>query len=393
MTQAATQAPVRYMQGIAVPADSVNPAEFFARTRRHITTEKVTGFFGLGGSDAVEIRKADVLAGLVLRFSGSLVVTTATGAVNTTNRWPYDLARKIRFTANGQSNIIQCSGLKLKVRDYMKRTDLTDRGVSQSFNGVTATQGTLAYASESWGVGSGATAVAAATYPVELMWYIPVAEDDIDLMGAIFCASSSTDLILNVDWASTADLFTITGTSTATLTGSFTVESVKYSIPVGDNGNIVVPDLSTFHSIIEARNTGQQQGDNETRILGQGVGKTLLRAYYQNWNGSPVQAIVPMRAANFGHQAWRYAGNETPDDFLDGSIIREMNERQFNTDIGGLWGFACHDFANENAFRDAVDLGTTSELRLVTNVSANVVPVNMAIEYVIETIFQAGAGA
>lgn len=392
MSQAATQAPVRYMQGVAVPAESVRPAEFFARTRRHTTTEKTTGFAGIGGQDTVELRKADIIGGIYLRFSGNLVITLPTGTAATTNRWPYDLARKIRFTANGQSNIIQASGLKLKVRDLMKRTDLTDRGVSQSFNGATKTQGTLSGSAESWGVGSGATAIAANTYPVELVWYIPVAEDDIDLAGAIFAASSSTDLTLTIDWASAADLFVLTGGATATVTGNFTVESIKYSIPIGTDGNIVVPDLSLFHSIIEARTTGLQQGDNETRLVGQGAGKSLLRCFYQLWNGA-TPTPLPMTATNFGKQAWRYAGNETPDEYLDGSILREVNERQFNTDIGGLWGFGCHDFANENAFRDAVDMGTTSELRLVNNVTANVTPNNLALEYVMETVFQAGSGA
>jgi hypothetical protein len=47
----------------------------------------------------------------------------------------------------------------------------------------------------------------------------------------------------------------------------------------------------------------------------------------------------------------------------------------------------------ENAFRDAVDMGTTSELRLVIGVQSGVTVTNPALEYVQETIFQAGAGA
>jgi hypothetical protein len=39
------------MQGIAVPAESVNPEQFFAKTRRHISPENVA--YGGGGTTQV----------------------------------------------------------------------------------------------------------------------------------------------------------------------------------------------------------------------------------------------------------------------------------------------------------------------------------------------------
>ncbi|MBZ3696036.1 hypothetical protein, partial [Phyllobacterium calauticae] len=106
-------------------------------------------------------------------------------------------------------------------------------------------------------------------------------------------------------------------------------------------------------------------------------------------------ASVPlaMNKTNFGKQAWRYAGNETPDEYQDGQDLRIFNERFYNSDVGVVWGFGAHEFAAENAFRDAVDMGTTSELRLVMAVQSGVTLASPALEYVQETIFQAGAGA
>ncbi|MFE0478121.1 hypothetical protein ACFW2V_41670, partial [Streptomyces sp. NPDC058947] len=101
------------MQGIAVPAESVRPTEFFARTRRHFQLEKAATWAGLGGQDVVELKKSDVLGGLTIRFKGSLVITLPSGTAATTARWPYDLIKQVRFTANGASNLINCSGLKL----------------------------------------------------------------------------------------------------------------------------------------------------------------------------------------------------------------------------------------------------------------------------------------
>lgn len=385
-------APQRMMQGIGVPANSVNPTEFFARTRRKNQTEQSKTFAGIGGSDVFELKKTDILAGLYIRFDGSLTVALPTGTAATTARWPYDMIKNIRFTANGQSNLINVSGAKLKLREIQSRGDLTDRGVAQLVNGVSVNQGTLSQASESWGVGARATAIPAATYDLDLTWFLPIAEDQVDLAGAIFAQTSSTDLTVTIDWATAADLFVLTGTATAALTGTVTLSATRYAIPLGADGQIVIPDLSLFHSLIQSRYTSVANGENEHRLIGQGAGKTMLRVSSQLWNGAtPVPVAV--NEDNFGRLAWRYSGNETPDEYFDGQTLAMINERQFNSPIGNVWGFHCHDFAQENAFRDTVDMGTTSELRIVTTVQAGVALVNPALEVVVESIFSAGAGA
>jgi hypothetical protein len=379
------------MQGIAVPQSSVRPTEFFARTRRHFHTDYARTYAGLGQQDVAEIKKTGVLAGLIVRFDGSVTSTPGTGTVATTARWPYDLA-KFRFTANGQSNLHNCKGGKYKVREFMARGDMTDRGIEQSIAGVTTRQGTLAQASESWGVGSRATAIGAGSYDVDLSWFIPIAEDQVDLAGAIFAASASTDLTLTIDWATAADLFTLTGNAAASVSGTVQVIALRYAIPLGPDGQVIVPDLSVFHSMIEHRHTDFGTGVNEKRLIGQGAGKTLLRTYAQLWNGSPSVPVV-VNEDNFGRMAWRFSGNETPDEFQDGQVMRYVNERMYNSDIGSPWGFFSHEFASENAFRDAVDMGTTSEWRLVVDVLPAVTLTNPALEGVQESLFSAGAGA
>lgn len=393
-TPAPTAAPARYMQGIAVPAESVRPQEFFARTRRHIGMEKQFSYTGQP-QETVELRKADILSGITIRFSGQVVVTPGGGTVATTARWPYDFLKAVKLSANGASNIINCSGLKLKARDLMKRSDLTDRGVAQTVAGVSRTQGTLARASESWGVGSATTALAAGTYGIDLEWFVPVAEDEVDLAGAIFLATSSSDLTLQLDLATIPELFATTGAGTAAVTGNFQIVTTKFSIPIGSDGQIVVPDLSLFHSLIQSRTAGSiQTGENEVRLVGQGAGKSLLRVFYQLWNGAGTAAApVAMTAANFGKQAWRYGNNETPDEFIDGTHLRIDQERRYNADLGALWGFGVHDFAHENAFRDVIDMGTTAELRLITNIQNTVALASPAVEYVTETVFLAGQSA
>jgi hypothetical protein len=381
------------LQGIDVPAGSINPAAFFAGTRRKYVNEYNRAFAGYGLTDTVELRKSDIIAGLHVRFTGQLVTVHSAGSVIPTMRWPYDLVRAFRFTANGQSNLINVSGLKLKAREAMSNIASDDRGVAQTFGAAAVTQGSLSMASEKWGLGPLQTQAASGTFPVELYWFVPVAEDDQDLAGAIFAQTSSMDLTLAIDWETAANLFTTSGGDTVTLTGNVSVSSEKYSIPVV-GGAFVLPDLSMFHSLIQTRAAnGVANGDNELRLIGQGAGKQLLRMFYQTWNGNAPQAPIVANATNYGQQGWRYSSNETPELFIDGQQLREWNERMYNCDVGGQWGFLAHEFEVVNAFRDTVDMGQTSELRLLINIGAGVSLVNPAVEYVQETVFAAGTGA
>lgn len=377
-------APPRYMQGIAVPAESVRPQEFFARTRRHTFLERQFTIDGVKPQETVELRKSDILAGIDVIISATVTTAKGTGTVTSGQGWPYGLLSQVRFTANGASNVINVSGLDLKVRDIMKASDLTDRGVVPATGAPN--QGTLAQAGEAWGFEPGKT-VADGTYDVELHYHVPVAEDEHDLAGAIFLATSSSDLTLQLDFAPIGELVLTTGNATATITGKVQVISKKFAIPIGGDGQIVVPDLSLFHSLIKSRTTGIHNGENEIRLVGQGAGKSLLRVFYRVLNGG---APLAMNRTNFGKQSWRFGTNETPDEFIDGSHLAHDMERRYNSSFSKYHGFGCHDFAAENAFRDVVDMGTTAELRLVTAIQSGVVLTTPALEYVTETIFGAG---
>ncbi len=393
MPPTATAAPAGNltMQGQIVPAEAVNPTIFFQKTRRKRTTEYSRAFAGLGNTDVAELRKSDIISQLHIRFSGTLTVTHNTGTVAATFRWPYDLLKAVKFTANGQSNLINVSGLKLKAREIMANPAADDRGVSQPLNASTATQGTLALASESWGVGPGQAAIATGAYAVELYWKVPVAEDDKDLSGAIFAQTSSMDLTLEMNWNTAATLFTITGNDTVVLTGSVIVETEKFSIP-SVNGAMVIPDLSLFHSLIQTTvQSGVQQGDNELRLIGQGSGRSLLRAFYQTWNGAAPATPLAATAANYGQQGWRYGSNETPELFPDGRSLRQWNEDLYGCDLGVIWGILSHEFEATWGFRDVVDQGQTSELRLLINYATALT--TPSVEYVQETMFAAGSAA
>src|SRR6266568_8071235 len=387
--------PTQVMQGIEVPASSIQPAEFFKLTRRlRITERTIAAFAGLGSTDNIPILQTGVVSGILLQFQGQVVVNLAAGTAATTGRWPYDLIRAVRLSANGQSNLINVHGGKLKAREIMARGDLTDRGVPQGVGGASPgtsrVQGTLSLNTEAWGLGQNVTAIPGAptTYPVNLEWYIPVAFDDLTLVGAIFAQTSATDLNVAIDWAPSSDLFILTGAATAVVTGSVNAVATLYTIPQGPNGDILVPDLSVFHSLIESRVPSIANGDNEIRLAGQGVGKQLLRLYGRTFNQAVANNAVPLpvNATNYGNILWRFGGNDTPEVWNNGFAHNHRIEKLFDADIGSLAGFWCHDFASENAFRDSVDEGTATELRFLNNIPGGVTLTNAFAEYAQETV-------
>jgi hypothetical protein len=208
-------------------------------------------------------------------------------------------------------------------------------------------------------------------------------------MGAIFAQTSATDLVIAIDWAAQNDLFTLTGNAAVALSMSTVYEATVYTIPEGPKGNVIVPDLSAFHSIIQTRYGTPTAGMNEIRLSGQGVGKQLLRLWFQGWNNG---APMPLNATNYATIGWRYGGNDTPETFPDGKGMAYEVERLFDVDFGSFVGAGCWDFCNENAFRDSVDEGTATELRLLLEIPNALALTTPYVEYVAETV-SAGAAA
>lgn len=427
--------PAQVMQGIAVPATSVNAQAFYAHTRRQTLPFATNrSFVGLGSTEIVTALQTGIISGLTLRLTGTVVLTPGGGTIAATPAWPYGLAKNVRFTANGQSNLINVSGPWLMAREMIINDGFTDRGVRKQFgiaqpavNTVgNIVQGTMSKSNDIWGtsstgleLGSQVTAIAAGTYNYDFEMYVPICMDEDTLVGAIFAQTQATELALNIDWANqpvgvaagSGDLFSLTGAAVVTsFTCNYTVEGIVYDIPqVG--GQIIVPNLSLFHSYIMTRNTAVSLGDNEYTLPGQGVGKQLMRIGFRTMNpvtfGGVANVAVPLPlyaptgalpytavAANYGQVGWRYGGNQTPDLFTDGRHLAQWNERNFGTDFSSVYGIGLLDYSARNALRDSIDEGTATQLRLLYNIGAGVtLNIGVATEVVQETLFGAAAGA
>lgn len=391
--------PTMNMQGVEVPRSSVDPKSFYSNTRRKRFNEKsLSSFAGLGNIDQFQIKQSGIIAMLDIHVTASVVVTLNSGTVATTQRWPYDLIQRIVLSANGTTNLVSVSGGKLALYRFLMLGDLNDRGVSRGMGGASpgtaTTQGTLSLNSESWGFGQGVTAVAAGTYDVELYFKVPLAFDEIKLLGAVFGQTQATSLNVEIDWAPPSALFTTTGAPTIVWTASVLCEGVVFSIPYGPDGNIVVPNLSAYHKLIQYNDFAIGTGQYGSTLVGQGVGQLLQRLYWQVWNGSAPQTYLPITAGNFGNIGWSYGGDQFPETYGGQGTTTHMHrmycEDLYSTDIGAQ-GFASLDFASHWLMRDAVDESTATNLQAMITTNASLTTPRL--EVVMETLSAGSAAA
>lgn len=383
-------------QGIVVPGSSLNAKAFFAGTRRQTVLQRtISSWAGFGETDVVTTLRAGILSGYYVKVSGTLVVTPGSGTVHSTARWPYGLLRT-RFQANGQSNLVNATGWSLRAREFMANGSLNDRGVPRGIGGASPgtsrVQGTLSKNSETWGVGSNVSAIATGSYPVQLIFYVPVAYEDKMLTGAVFCQTLSTTLELDLTWANLSTLFTLTGNATVTFSPSVTVEAEMFTIPSNGQGGMYLPNLSAFHSYIQSNAPNSiSAGNNEIVLSGQGVGRQLMRILWRTMNGTVPAPIVPT-AATITSPYWRYGTNTTPETWLDGRDLRYLNETDYSVDLGAYAGYLAIDFDRTWAFRDSVTEGSATELRFGYSIASTVSLTSPKCEYTQDVIL-AGAAA
>lgn len=356
------------IQGIQVPAAVVDPQAFFANVRRQRFTQKSQGSIaGFGESDQFSLVQSGIIGAVDIRVTGTITVTLGVtpGTCATTNRWPYGLIKRAKLSANNMSNLINADGWMLRARELARTPGLTDRGISQSVNGATVTEGTLSYAEDSWGVGSGASGIASGTYDVQFSVRMPVAFDLELLGGALFAQTSATDLAFELDYANEADLFILASGATVTQNLKYFVDGVVFNIPRGPNGEIVIPDLSVFHSFVQSNATNLAEVQNEVTLAGQGVGKQLLGVFWRWYNGASNtnDTFTAVNDTNWGQLAWGYGGNEIPETYASGGVLAAENERNYGSDMG-LAGIGVFDWASHWAFRDSIDMGSATQLRL-----------------------------
>jgi hypothetical protein len=386
-----------FIQGVQAPNVAVDPSLFFAATRRmRFQMRSATAISGLGSTDSVQLRQTGIIERLELAVTGSVVFGGTITGTSMSFQWPFNVAKNIKLSANGQSNLINCRGLSIRAYEFMANAKIDDNGLAATFGSTAVTSGTLKMAVDDWGTSGvnalnpGATVAAIGTYTVDIRYHIPVAADPIALIGAVYAQSSATNLSLDIDWEQQALLMTLGGSATFAQSLNWQVTGRAFSIPQVNN-QFVVPDLSQFHQIAEFRQGGQSQGTNSINLAGTGTGRHLMRVWWQQLTGAAPGTPLALNAANYGQVNWAYGGSDTPEAYPTGQGLRADNYRIAGADLGGNWGIGLWDFASIFAARDLVDEAATSDLRIEYSLVAS--PTTPAAQTCQEVLFAAPAGA
>lgn len=385
------------IQGINAPNVAVNPAAFYAATRRlKFPMKSNADWSGIGTNDSVELRQTGIVAALEVRVKGTLTFGGTIGTTTVSHEWPFNLVQEFRLSANGQSNLVAARGLTVRAHEFATNPKIVDNGRANLFGGSSVEDGLLKLGSDDWGTGAtdnlgpGSNVTTAEAKTFDITYVIPVAADPKALIGAVYAQSSATNLTLDIQWATQAQILeALGGAATIAYDVEYDVTGVVYTIPnVG--GQYVVPDLSQFHQISEFRRGGLSAGENEILLPGTGVGRKLLRVLWNVYSGSTEDPLA-LNDTNYSTVAWRYGGNDTPEVYASGGKLAAYNERVTGVVLGKRWGLGLWDFANEFALRDVVDEGYTSDLRIVLGLVAS--PTSGFAQVAQETLFAAPVGA
>lgn len=356
---------------------------FNQETERNDVPQPVVAYTGLGGSRMDQrITNIGILTNVRLLFTGTLTVSGA-GTVTANYPWPWNIFKRVTVQANGQTSLMQCEGLDLRTRrQRLFRNPKEDISTAPATD---VTTGTPTYAAGNPVPGT----IANGTYSVVLVYDLPIVHDDTTLTGALFAQSDANFLNWTIEPANTADVFTTSGGSTATLTGNIFPLLTFFDIPYVDTQRgrmIAIPDLRWLHGFIASNLPFANTGDVKAPFI-RNAGQLI--AYYMYIDNGGAAQISPLTALD--EFRLEYGGNRRPRVYGgpagQGALhLLEENQRSY---FGLLRpGYVVLDLEKENPDRDLIYPRGVSELQAVAKITAGTsINANAHIHFVEETLF------
>lgn len=351
----------------------MNPEQFAVETERNDMPLETKAITALGGSPIdLRIPNIGILSTIRLIVKGTLVVAGG-GTCTSTYQWPWNLLDRATVNLQGQTSLFSCQGLDLRQRrNRLYRNPKEDVSTAPA---VVAATG-----DPSPGV------IANGSYSVVLVYDIPIVHDPYTLVGAVYAQSDAVYLNWRIQLASTAQLFTLAGGSTATFTGNIDTTITFYDIPFSDTQQgrrVLLPDLRWLHSVISSDKPFANTGDVDTELI-RTAGQLLSVAMYLD-NGGAAQ----IDAAVLSRLQFMYGGNRIPRSFAPIEMLLEKNVQDYNGRVRPGWVIL--DFEVDNPRRELVYPKGVTELKLRATVpSGTTINANAKTHVVSETLF-AGA--
>jgi hypothetical protein len=328
----------------------MNPALFQQSTERQDIPQATQSFNGLGTTTSIRMQNVGVISLIKVYFTGTLK-TGAAGTVTVLPGFPYYLAKRVAFNANGQTSLIACRGTTLRARRQR-----VFRNPAESIE-VSPPLGTLALST---------------SYPLAFVLDIPVSHDMYSGIGWILAQNPATYLSLDITWANAADVFAFTGAGEInTFTGTISTELTTFAVGQAQVGNqqgvTIIPDLTVFHGLL----------DNTFPFAAAGIVKApLIRTagqlvYYAfNLNNGGTAEISP---AALSEIAFQYGGNRQPRAYNPPVFLLDKNQQDYNGQVivRGLT-HTYLDFEVDNPTRDLFIPEALVELQASVTIPASI---------------------
>lgn len=344
---------------------AVNPGYFNALTSKTVFNPGNFPLPTYGNYYESQLLQVGIVSKIRLLVEGTITTVGAPTTIVPTAKWPWGLIDRFTLSGNGQNDFIACDGWDLRIRQMVQNRAFND---GYSFWPSTVAVGIAPFS-------------LAGVVPFRLQYEVPIAMDDVTLIGSLYAQSEATNLTMRLAVASQADLFTVTA-GTIAIAATVYVEETIFEVPYDPEhkDTLIIPDLTVLHGLIanNAAIGAQTTADtNLYRIQGQ-----LERLIFRQQDAQASTGFWP--AASYNAVQLIYGSNQTPYTFQPVNHLRVRN----NVDARNILpdGIFVIDAIAENAARDQILLEGVTNLRLHTTYPA-APAATAAMHFVQETLF------
>lgn len=321
---------VSFLSNLPPDRFQMNPAAFAQSTERQDIPQQSTEFKGFGSTMSIRMQNVGVVA--MIKMYVQLTLKTGTeGTVTTLPGFPYYLAKRVAFNANGQTSLIQARGTTLRARRQR-----VFRNPAESIENAPAV-GSLALNT---------------SYTVAFMLDVPVSHDMYSGLGWILAQNPATYLSLEIAWANESDVLAFTGKgSIASFTGTVFPTLTTFAVGQASVGNqqsvTIIPDLTVFHGLLDNTFPFSNSGLVQAPLI-RTAGQLVNYAF--NLNNGGASEIGP---AALTEVAFKYGGNRQPRVYNPPQMLMDKNQEDYNglVQVKG-WTFTYLDFEVDNPVRD-----------------------------------------
>jgi hypothetical protein len=359
---------VAFLSNLPPDKFQMNPALFAQSTERQDIPQQQSEFKGLGSALSIRLQNVGVIALVKLYFN--LTFKTGTeGTVAALPGFPYYLAKRVAFNANGQTSLIQARGTTLRARRQR-----IFRNPAENIESAPPV-GNLQLGT---------------SYPCAFILDVPISHDMYSGIGWILAQNPATYLSLEIAFANLTDVFAVTGKGEiATFTGTVYAELTTFAVGQAQVGNqqgvTIIPDLTVFHGLLDNTYSFSNSGLVQAPLI-RTAGQLVNYAF--NLTNGGVSEIAPAALTEI---AFKYGGNRQPRVYNPTVFLLDKNQQDYNglVQIRGLT-HTYLDFEVDNPVRDLFIPEALVELQTAVTIPTSISPSSNAyLLYVEESLYPA----